>query len=216
MLTTRTRERYHACYVYSVRTPMIAADLVRRRVQSRARRSDATGNRFRLPLPLPLPHRYRYRLRFGLGLGLGEPRRLFSTSITSSPSPHDHDPRQGRSPDGRRHEHQGATSPSPSMTAPTPETTPAVIAALEKYDIPTTFFIVTQRLLGKHGEKSRDVLRRRARRRLQRRQPLGHASQPRQGVRPRHSTKRSTAARSRRSRSTPTARSACSARPTAR
>ena len=35
---------------------------------------------------------------------------------------------------------------------PNPETTPAVIDALEKYDIPATFFIVTQRLLGKHGE----------------------------------------------------------------
>jgi peptidoglycan/xylan/chitin deacetylase (PgdA/CDA1 family) len=38
---------------------------------------------------------------------------------------------------------------------PNPETTPAVIDALEKYDIPATFFIVTQRL---SGEKSRDVL----------------------------------------------------------
>ena len=43
---------------------------------------------------------------------------------------------------------------------PNPETTPAVIDALEKYDIPATFFIVTQRLLGKHGEKSREVLQR--------------------------------------------------------
>ncbi len=43
---------------------------------------------------------------------------------------------------------------------PNPETTPAVIDALEKYDIPATFFIVTQRLLGKLGEKSRDVLAR--------------------------------------------------------
>lgn len=41
---------------------------------------------------------------------------------------------------------------------PNPETTPAVIDALEKYDIPATFFIVTQRLLGKHGEKPRDIL----------------------------------------------------------
>jgi peptidoglycan/xylan/chitin deacetylase (PgdA/CDA1 family) len=38
---------------------------------------------------------------------------------------------------------------------PNPETTPAVIAALEKYDIPATFFIVTQRL---SGEKGRGVL----------------------------------------------------------
>src|SRR3569623_761476 len=30
---------------------------------------------------------------------------------------------------------------------PNPETTPAVIDALEKYDIPATFFIVTQRLV---------------------------------------------------------------------
>ncbi|MDB4952767.1 MAG: polysaccharide deacetylase family protein [Myxococcales bacterium] len=43
---------------------------------------------------------------------------------------------------------------------PNPETTPSVIDALEKYDIPATFFIVTQRLLGKHGEKSREILAR--------------------------------------------------------
>jgi peptidoglycan/xylan/chitin deacetylase (PgdA/CDA1 family) len=43
---------------------------------------------------------------------------------------------------------------------PNPETTPAVIDALEKYDIPATFFIVTQRLLGKHGEAPRDLLAR--------------------------------------------------------
>ena len=41
---------------------------------------------------------------------------------------------------------------------PDPETTPAVIAALEKYDIPAAFFIVTQRIAGRHGEKSREVL----------------------------------------------------------
>ncbi len=43
---------------------------------------------------------------------------------------------------------------------PNPETTPAVIDALEKYDIPATFFIVTQRITGKHGEKSREILQR--------------------------------------------------------
>jgi peptidoglycan/xylan/chitin deacetylase (PgdA/CDA1 family) len=43
---------------------------------------------------------------------------------------------------------------------PNPATTPAVIDALEQYDIPATFFIVTQRLLGKHGEKSRELLAR--------------------------------------------------------
>ncbi|MEO6773108.1 MAG: polysaccharide deacetylase family protein [Kofleriaceae bacterium] len=43
---------------------------------------------------------------------------------------------------------------------PNPATTPAVIDALEKYDIPATFFIVTQRLLGKHGVASREVLAR--------------------------------------------------------
>lgn len=43
---------------------------------------------------------------------------------------------------------------------PNPETTPAVIDALEKYDIPATFFIVTQRLAGKHGERPREILRR--------------------------------------------------------
>jgi len=40
---------------------------------------------------------------------------------------------------------------------PNPETTPSVIDALEKYDIPATFFIVTQRL---SGEKGRTVLAR--------------------------------------------------------
>ena len=41
---------------------------------------------------------------------------------------------------------------------PNPATTPAVIEALAKYDIPAAFFIVTQRLRGKHGEQPRDVL----------------------------------------------------------
>ena len=43
---------------------------------------------------------------------------------------------------------------------PNPATTPAVIDALQKYNIPATFFIVTQRIAGKHGEKSREVLAR--------------------------------------------------------
>jgi peptidoglycan/xylan/chitin deacetylase (PgdA/CDA1 family) len=43
---------------------------------------------------------------------------------------------------------------------PNPETTPQVIDALEKYDIPATFFIVTQRISGKHGEKGRELLHR--------------------------------------------------------
>ncbi len=43
---------------------------------------------------------------------------------------------------------------------PNPETTPAVIDALEKYDIPATFFIVTQRLNGKNGERPREILKR--------------------------------------------------------
>lgn len=41
---------------------------------------------------------------------------------------------------------------------PSPVTTPAVIQALERYDVPATFFIVTRRLLGKLGATSRDVL----------------------------------------------------------
>jgi peptidoglycan/xylan/chitin deacetylase (PgdA/CDA1 family) len=41
---------------------------------------------------------------------------------------------------------------------PNPETTPAVIEACKKYNIPTTFFIVTQRITGKRGERSREVL----------------------------------------------------------
>ena len=43
---------------------------------------------------------------------------------------------------------------------PNPTTSPHVIDALEKYDIPATFFIVTQRIMGKHGETSRAVLAR--------------------------------------------------------
>jgi peptidoglycan/xylan/chitin deacetylase (PgdA/CDA1 family) len=43
---------------------------------------------------------------------------------------------------------------------PNPDTTPEVIDALEKYDIPATFFIVTQRIAGKHGEKGRELLHR--------------------------------------------------------
>jgi peptidoglycan/xylan/chitin deacetylase (PgdA/CDA1 family) len=43
---------------------------------------------------------------------------------------------------------------------PNPETTPHVIDALEKYDVPATFFIVTSRIVGKLGAKSRDVLAR--------------------------------------------------------
>jgi peptidoglycan/xylan/chitin deacetylase (PgdA/CDA1 family) len=43
---------------------------------------------------------------------------------------------------------------------PNPDTTPAVIDALEKYGIPATFFIVTQRITGKHGEKGREILAR--------------------------------------------------------
>ncbi|HET7505309.1 MAG TPA: polysaccharide deacetylase family protein [Kofleriaceae bacterium] len=43
---------------------------------------------------------------------------------------------------------------------PNPETTPAVIDALQKYDVPATFFIVTQRIAGKHGEKGREILHR--------------------------------------------------------
>jgi peptidoglycan/xylan/chitin deacetylase (PgdA/CDA1 family) len=41
---------------------------------------------------------------------------------------------------------------------PNPDTTPAVMEALKKYDIPATFFIVTQRIVGKLGDKSRDIL----------------------------------------------------------
>ena len=39
-------------------------------------------------------------------------------------------------------------------------TTPAVLNACEQYDIPATFFIVTRRLLGKHGAKPRELLAR--------------------------------------------------------
>lgn len=43
---------------------------------------------------------------------------------------------------------------------PNPDTTPAVIAALEHYDVPATFFIVTKHLVGKQGAKHRDLLAR--------------------------------------------------------
>jgi len=43
---------------------------------------------------------------------------------------------------------------------PSPQTSPLVIDALEKYNIPATFFIVTERINGKLGAKSRDVLQR--------------------------------------------------------
>ncbi|MEJ7600912.1 MAG: polysaccharide deacetylase family protein [Kofleriaceae bacterium] len=43
---------------------------------------------------------------------------------------------------------------------PNPDTTPAVIDACELYDIPATFFIVTRRLLGKHGEQPRALVAR--------------------------------------------------------
>jgi peptidoglycan/xylan/chitin deacetylase (PgdA/CDA1 family) len=43
---------------------------------------------------------------------------------------------------------------------PNPETTPEVIDALEKYDIPATFFIVTQRISGSHGAKGRELVHR--------------------------------------------------------
>lgn len=42
---------------------------------------------------------------------------------------------------------------------PNPETTPAVIEACKKYNIPATFFVVTQRLVGKRGERSREILK---------------------------------------------------------
>jgi peptidoglycan/xylan/chitin deacetylase (PgdA/CDA1 family) len=43
---------------------------------------------------------------------------------------------------------------------PNPGTTDAVVDALENYNIPAMFFIVTRRLLGKHGEESRALLAR--------------------------------------------------------
>ena len=43
---------------------------------------------------------------------------------------------------------------------PNPETTPAVIEACQKYNIPATFFVVTQRLTGKRGEVPRQILKR--------------------------------------------------------
>ena len=45
---------------------------------------------------------------------------------------------------------------------PSESTTPLVIDALEKYNIPAAFFIVTQRLAGKYGIPRRDVLAREA------------------------------------------------------
>ena len=42
---------------------------------------------------------------------------------------------------------------------PNPGTTEAVVDALEKYNIPGMFFIVTRRLVGKHGEQGRTLLK---------------------------------------------------------
>jgi len=43
---------------------------------------------------------------------------------------------------------------------PNPETTPTVIAALKKYDLPATFFIVSRKIVGERGAKYREVLAR--------------------------------------------------------
>ncbi len=43
---------------------------------------------------------------------------------------------------------------------PDPDTTPAVLDALDKYDVPATFFIVTNRIAGKHGARARELLAR--------------------------------------------------------
>ncbi len=43
---------------------------------------------------------------------------------------------------------------------PDKNTTPAVLDALDRYNIPATFFIVTQRIVGKHGEVPRQLLER--------------------------------------------------------
>lgn len=43
---------------------------------------------------------------------------------------------------------------------PNPDTTPAVLDALKQYDVPATFFVVTRRLVGKTGEKPREILAR--------------------------------------------------------
>lgn len=43
---------------------------------------------------------------------------------------------------------------------PSPATTPAVIDALQRYDVPATFFILSQRIAGRSGARSRDVLAR--------------------------------------------------------
>jgi peptidoglycan/xylan/chitin deacetylase (PgdA/CDA1 family) len=42
---------------------------------------------------------------------------------------------------------------------PNPDTTPAVIEACRKYDIPATFFIVTKKLTGTGSERSRAILK---------------------------------------------------------
>jgi peptidoglycan/xylan/chitin deacetylase (PgdA/CDA1 family) len=43
---------------------------------------------------------------------------------------------------------------------PDATTTPPVLDALKTYDIPATFFVVTRRLIGKNGEKPRELLAR--------------------------------------------------------
>jgi peptidoglycan/xylan/chitin deacetylase (PgdA/CDA1 family) len=43
---------------------------------------------------------------------------------------------------------------------PDADTTPAVLDALKQYEVPATFFVVTRRLVGKNGEKPREILAR--------------------------------------------------------
>ena len=41
---------------------------------------------------------------------------------------------------------------------PNPETTPLVVDALQRYDVPATFFVVTRRLVGPLAERNRELL----------------------------------------------------------
>ena len=92
------------------------------------------------------------------GSGSAEPVSHFADPKTPLASLTD-DPLLGKSPRVNGDEIKGLVAFT-FDDGPNPETTPAVIDALEKYDIPATFFIVTQRLNGKHGEVPRDLLKR--------------------------------------------------------
>lgn len=86
-----------------------------------------------------------------------KPKPVKLTDIKPEPTEYTNDPVLGVSSRVSGEEVHGVVAFT-FDDGPNPATTPAVIDALDKYNIPATFFIVTQRLLGKHGEASRELL----------------------------------------------------------